>query len=92
MSQWIGLAVICLAGWGIAELVMRGCSFAEIVFRKPNPVPPINIETRAERFTTPGEPPSEVFLKHGGKWIRYTRHDAAEADANNKAWRKSDGE
>lgn len=58
MSQWIGLAIICLAGWGIAELVMRGCRFAEIVFRKPNPVPP-----------------SEVFLKRGGKWIRYTRHD-----------------
>ena len=31
MNQWIGLAVICLAGWGIAELVMRGTKrFARI--------------------------------------------------------------
>ena len=25
-------------------------------------------------------------------WVKDTRHDAAEADANNEAWRKSDGE
>lgn len=34
MSQWIGLAVICLAGWGIAELVMRLCRFVAMAVRK----------------------------------------------------------
>ena len=80
MSQWMGLAVICLAGWGIADIVMRCCRFVAMAMRKPMPV-----RTPHERFTLPQKPPTEVFVKHD-------RADAAEADANNAAWRKSDGE
>ena len=38
MSQWIGLAVICLAAWGIADLVMRFCRFVAMAMRKPIPM------------------------------------------------------
>ena len=38
MNQWMGLAVICLAGWGIADLVMRGCRFVSFAMRKPMPI------------------------------------------------------
>lgn len=137
MSQWMGLAVICLAGWGIADLVMRGCRLAEIAFRKPKPVPMLKPRLFAEMTpcsqlqyevtdaidaenamnavaivaptTLDGLPffaqsveqlDASSFIvtmkyrrcRSDDEATPQMRHDAAEADANNAAWRKSDGE
>lgn len=125
MSQWMGLAVICLAGWGIADIVMRCCRFVAMAMRKPMPmVKPgyswditpcsqlqytvtdaidaenaMNAVSLLAPTTHEGLPyfSQSVEQLDASSFIvtmkyRRMRHDAAEADANNKAWRTSDGE
>ena len=38
MSQCIEITVICLAGWGIADIVVRCCRFVLFAMRKPMPI------------------------------------------------------
>lgn len=125
MSQWMGLAVICLAGWGIADLVMRCCRFVSMAMRKPKPMlkprffadmtpcsqlqytvtdaidaeNAMNAVAIVAPTTLDGLPffAQSVEQLDASSFIvtmkyRRMRHDAAEADANNAAWRKSDGE
>lgn len=135
MSQWMGLAVICLAGWGIADLVMRCCRFVSMAMRKPKPMlkprlfaemtpcsqlqyevtdaidaeNAMNAVAIVAPTTLDGLPffaqsveqlDASSFIvtmkyrrcRSDDEATPQMRHDAAEADANNAAWRKSDGE
>jgi hypothetical protein len=125
MSLWIGLAVICLAAWGIADLVMRFCRFVAMTMRKPITMPKprffedmtpfsqlqytvtnaidaenaMNAVSILAPTTHEGLPYfSQSVEKLGASSFivtmkyRRRRRDAAEADANNERFRRTDGE
>ena len=85
MSDWLAHAIIGSAA-GLIGFVLSRTSWR--LSRRLVRVPMID----GDIFAGVQNPPIEVWIKHGEKWLRYTRHDAVEADANNQAWRKSDGE